>query len=569
MEASSDASPNLGNSPAIAPSMRSADYAGQFQGNRDAETVDTAGGVHVKGDVDGEGLPTLACVLHGGYHRVSSENTVGSSSDPFQGHRQPRRSIVLSQGYAGTAPGISPMAMNSHWAANSLNQQLGTNQGQPSPPSSRRGSISFSSGSFAALDGPFPPYIPQRTSFSFASDLSAPVAAPGVSAAPLPSAASLDFPDDDPASLQSMFQMGSLHSHPMYSHGVPDLLPGYQLCRGSRGGESFDYLEPVSHPELSKLHAAHQISSQLPSAVSRSARGRGRPAKRSRGAAAADTFADKNLNEVGMDDLLPPVEIKPQAPPGQVLSTASSPIESQRRRRNSAVSLMLLGESSGPLHSSADIPMPEKLHKSKKRKYSDSDEDHENESLDSAHRLSEEIPGGDEDQDDDYVSEHELCSLKKAKTSHGTTARKAAATFTPTKTGASHWPILKMEPVILPRSQQQQLDASYSGDGDGDDDEKRGNWGTGRKKIRIEFIENKLKRQITFSKRKSGMMKKIHELTTLTGTEALLVLVSETGHIYSYATSRTLSLVEEPEVNPVKMALEAYVRFLAWLCSDS
>lgn len=38
-------------------------------------------------------------------------------------------------------------------------------------------------------------------------------------------------------------------------------------------------------------------------------------------------------------------------------------------------------------------------------------------------------------------------------------------------------------------------------------------WGTGRKKIEIKFIEKKLKRQITFSKRKAGMMKKvcIHE----------------------------------------------------------
>lgn len=34
-------------------------------------------------------------------------------------------------------------------------------------------------------------------------------------------------------------------------------------------------------------------------------------------------------------------------------------------------------------------------------------------------------------------------------------------------------------------------------------------WGTGRKKIEIKFIEKKLKRQITFSKRKAGMMKKV------------------------------------------------------------
>jgi len=83
-------------------------------------------------------------------------------------------------------------------------------------------------------------------------------------------------------------------------------------------------------------------------------------------------------------------------------------------------------------------------------------------------------------------------------------------------------------------------------------------WGTGRKKIEIKFIEKKLKRQITFSKRKAGMMKKIHELTTLTGTEALLVLVSETGHVYTYATPKLDKLVKDPEKNIIKQTLDEY-----------
>ena len=42
---------------------------------------------------------------------------------------------------------------------------------------------------------------------------------------------------------------------------------------------------------------------------------------------------------------------------------------------------------------------------------------------------------------------------------------------------------------------------------------------TGKKKMNIEFIEDRPKRNITFSKRKAGIMKKAFELSTLTGSE--------------------------------------------------
>jgi hypothetical protein len=48
------------------------------------------------------------------------------------------------------------------------------------------------------------------------------------------------------------------------------------------------------------------------------------------------------------------------------------------------------------------------------------------------------------------------------------------------------------------------LDDDDSDDGDGKP-EKR----TGRRKIKIEFIEDKSRRHITFSKRKAGIMKKV------------------------------------------------------------
>ena len=68
--------------------------------------------------------------------------------------------------------------------------------------------------------------------------------------------------------------------------------------------------------------------------------------------------------------------------------------------------------------------------------------------------------------------------------------------------------------------------------GDGDDEEdfddeeededapprkKRG--GHGRRKIEIEYIDDKQRRHITFSKRKAGISKKAYELSRLTGAQ--------------------------------------------------
>ncbi|KAI3635367.1 hypothetical protein MIR68_006933 [Amoeboaphelidium protococcarum] len=67
------------------------------------------------------------------------------------------------------------------------------------------------------------------------------------------------------------------------------------------------------------------------------------------------------------------------------------------------------------------------------------------------------------------------------------------------------------------------------------------------RKIKIEFIADKSKRHITFSKRKAGIMKKAYELSTLTGTEILLLVASETGHVYTYATSKFQPIITREE----------------------
>eukprot|EP01135_Chromosphaera_perkinsii_P010717 Nk52_evm2s2208 gene=Nk52_evmTU2s2208 len=85
--------------------------------------------------------------------------------------------------------------------------------------------------------------------------------------------------------------------------------------------------------------------------------------------------------------------------------------------------------------------------------------------------------------------------------------------------------------------------SEISDDEDGDDFVKR----AGRRKINIEFIEDKSRRHITFSKRKAGIMKKAYELSTLTGTQVLLLVASETGHVYTFATPKLQPLITKPE----------------------
>ncbi|XP_075770591.1 serum response factor isoform X5 [Pelodiscus sinensis] len=85
--------------------------------------------------------------------------------------------------------------------------------------------------------------------------------------------------------------------------------------------------------------------------------------------------------------------------------------------------------------------------------------------------------------------------------------------------------------------------AGYGGAGGGVSGAKPGKKTRGRVKIKMEFIDNKLRRYTTFSKRKTGIMKKAYELSTLTGTQVLLLVASETGHVYTFATRKLQPMI--------------------------
>ncbi|KAL3995712.1 poly(rC)-binding protein 3/4 [Sarotherodon galilaeus] len=87
------------------------------------------------------------------------------------------------------------------------------------------------------------------------------------------------------------------------------------------------------------------------------------------------------------------------------------------------------------------------------------------------------------------------------------------------------------------------LSGAYSGLRPGAEGVKPGKKTRGRVKIKMEFIDNKLRRYTTFSKRKTGIMKKAYELSTLTGTQVLLLVASETGHVYTFATRKLQPMI--------------------------
>ncbi|XVF67279.1 hypothetical protein PTKIN_Ptkin10aG0108000 [Pterospermum kingtungense] len=65
-----------------------------------------------------------------------------------------------------------------------------------------------------------------------------------------------------------------------------------------------------------------------------------------------------------------------------------------------------------------------------------------------------------------------------------------------------------------------------------------------RQKIQIKKIDNVAARQVTFSKRRRGLFKKAHELSTLCDAEIALLVFSATGKLFEYASSSTGQVVE-------------------------
>ncbi|KAL8261638.1 hypothetical protein R6Q59_025687 [Mikania micrantha] len=88
--------------------------------------------------------------------------------------------------------------------------------------------------------------------------------------------------------------------------------------------------------------------------------------------------------------------------------------------------------------------------------------------------------------------------------------------------------------------------SSASGGGKG---EERGRKTMGRGRIEIKKIENVSSRQVTFSKRRAGLMKKAKELAILCDAEVGVVIFSSTGKLYEFASSPMQNIISRYEKN--------------------
>ncbi|KAL6849994.1 hypothetical protein ACP4OV_020621 [Aristida adscensionis] len=67
----------------------------------------------------------------------------------------------------------------------------------------------------------------------------------------------------------------------------------------------------------------------------------------------------------------------------------------------------------------------------------------------------------------------------------------------------------------------------------------------GRGKIAIERIDNRTNRQVTFSKRRSGLMKKARELAILCDADVGLIVFSCTGRLYEFSSTPSMKPIIE------------------------
>lgn len=80
----------------------------------------------------------------------------------------------------------------------------------------------------------------------------------------------------------------------------------------------------------------------------------------------------------------------------------------------------------------------------------------------------------------------------------------------------------------------------------------------GRGRVELKRIENKINRQVTFAKRRNGLLKKAYELSVLCDAEVALIIFSSRGKLYEFCSSmRYISL---PRPLSLSLSLSSYIQ---------
>ncbi|KAM3264373.1 Agamous-like MADS-box protein AGL6 [Capsicum annuum] len=83
--------------------------------------------------------------------------------------------------------------------------------------------------------------------------------------------------------------------------------------------------------------------------------------------------------------------------------------------------------------------------------------------------------------------------------------------------------------------------------------QKRRKTKMGRGRVELKRIENKINRQVTFSKRRNGLLKKAYELSVLCDAEVALIIFSGRGKLYEFGNAgitKTLERYQRCCINP-------------------
>ncbi|CAA7387896.1 unnamed protein product [Spirodela intermedia] len=67
----------------------------------------------------------------------------------------------------------------------------------------------------------------------------------------------------------------------------------------------------------------------------------------------------------------------------------------------------------------------------------------------------------------------------------------------------------------------------------------------GRGRVELKRIENKINRQVTFAKRRNGLMKKAYELSVLCDAEVALIIFSNRGKLFEFSSNSMLKTLEK------------------------
>nr|UXR27438.1 MADS transcription factor SEP1 [Delphinium anthriscifolium] len=88
----------------------------------------------------------------------------------------------------------------------------------------------------------------------------------------------------------------------------------------------------------------------------------------------------------------------------------------------------------------------------------------------------------------------------------------------------------------------------------------------GRGKVELKRIENKINRQVTFAKRRNGLLKKAYELSVLCDAEIALIIFSTRGKLYEFSSSSMLKTLqryyEASHPDPPEDNAESYREYL-------